>query len=72
LLVEFGFANNSANNALKILRGYPWFSAMDSLQPSTATQRKRGRKAEHYLDSRGTVINGLARRPSDGRTALGE
>jgi integrase len=29
--------------------------------------RKRGRKAEHHRAADGTIINGLARRPSDGR-----
>src|SRR5687767_14875785 len=31
------------------------------------TRKRRGRRAAHYRCSDGKVINGLARRPSDGR-----
>jgi hypothetical protein len=36
---------------------------------ASPTARKRGRKAQHHQKADGTYINGLARRPSDGRWA---
>jgi integrase len=36
-------------------------------QVMSGTTRKRGRKTEHYRTGWGEVVNGLARRPSDGR-----
>lgn len=38
-----------------------------ALQPSVATAKKRGRKPASYTTSWNETINGLARRPSDGR-----
>ena len=62
---QLSFANNAANNSLTLWPGDGIVRAMTFSSSSTGS--KRGRKAEHYRTSDDEVINGLARRPSDGR-----